>query len=296
MAVSSFCARSLDYCASDKPLSPALSPSPLARPRFFVACCAEELSIIRKRRVSIFWDLDNKPPKASPYHAALYLRRVATQFGDIEDMVACANRHAFTHIPRWVQEQRGSTHPNPNDMRIPTKPNCVSISATQDPTSPCKCAICGFTCAADSELKKHVSLLHKRMLRDMGFKIHDIGGYGLHMELLRAGFWVRMVDPSPQATDRALKRQMKHSMNNNIHCICLVSDDSDFTDILKMARSKEIFIVVVGDSASLHQYADIWFSWTEAAHGKDVRSTCTWQGIGDTNLAYDDSDDAELLS
>ncbi|MCO5571272.1 hypothetical protein L7F22_025010 [Adiantum nelumboides] len=196
-------------------------------------------------------------------------------------MVACANRHAFLHMPQWLQEQKGCTYPNPlgkTTERVSKNPNRDLFPSS------CTCAICGIECATPIELKKHVGLSHKRVWREMGFNIHDSGGYGLQTELVRAGFWVRMVDRSPQAADRALKRQMKHSMNNNVQCICLVSDDSDFANILKTARSKEVCIVIVGDSDSLHQYADIWLSWTEVAQGKDVMSTCTWQGIGNSNL------------
>eukprot|EP00250_Pteridium_aquilinum_P005915 c15932_g1_i1 orf=44-985(+) len=215
-----------------------------------------------RRRVSIFWDLDNKPPNSSPYHAALHLRQVAAQFGDVADKVACANRHAFLHIPRWVQEERGN--PNPSLKRTPF-PSTSSL---------CICLFCDVTCASPTELKKHCRLFHRREWKNLGFKVYQNGGYGLHLDLFKAGFCVRTVDQSPQAADRALKRQIKHSMDNGVQCICLVSDDSDFAEILKTARSKCVLTVVIGNTASLRQFADVWFPWGDVANGNDVTGIC----------------------
>ncbi|KAH7286295.1 hypothetical protein KP509_33G067900 [Ceratopteris richardii] len=212
------------------------------------------------RRVSIFWDLDNKPPKSSPYHAALHLRRIGASFGQIVDMVACANRHVFRHIPRWLQMQENLIHSEPKD-------NHAEGNSSNGGLSPfLSCGVCGFTCVTKSELKEHARLVHRHN-RSKVFNAFSNGGYSLHMELSRAGFWVRVVDQSPQAADRALKRQIKHSISNKVHCICLVSDDSDFTDILRAAQSKNVVTIVIGDSRSLHHNADIWFPWTEVADG-----------------------------
>ncbi len=61
----------------------------------------------RIRKVGVFWDLDNKPPKqVPPFVAALHLRNVAGKFGEVVDVVAYANRHAFSFLPQWVKEQR----------------------------------------------------------------------------------------------------------------------------------------------------------------------------------------------
>jgi len=46
-----------------------------------------------------------------------------------------------------------------------------------------------------------------------------------------------------------------------------VSDDSDFSNILKLAQSKHLHTVVVGDTSSLTRFADDQFSWQEVASG-----------------------------
>lgn len=254
---------SLEFHIPNKTLPPPPSASSPENPSLH--CLTDNKSSNSKgskRKVSVFWDLDNKPPKSSPYHAALHLRRLAAQFGDVTDMVACANRHAFLHIPRWVQGGTSFTNPDSNPA-----------SLKKSSSSSCMCAFCSFTCATPAELKKHCRLSHRREWRNMGSKGYPNGGYGLHMELFRAGFCVRTVDHSPQAADRALKRQIKHSVDNGVHCICLVSDDTDFAEILKTARSKRALTIVIGDTASLQQFADFWFPWNDVAHGNDIAGT-----------------------
>lgn len=59
------------------------------------------------RRVAVFWDLDNKPPKhVPPYDAAVRLIEMAAGFGEVVDVAAYANRYAFAYLPQWVKEQR----------------------------------------------------------------------------------------------------------------------------------------------------------------------------------------------
>jgi hypothetical protein len=59
------------------------------------------------RRVAVFWDLDNKPPKhVPPYDAAVRLIEMAAGFGEVVDVAAYANRYAFAYLPQWVNEQR----------------------------------------------------------------------------------------------------------------------------------------------------------------------------------------------
>jgi hypothetical protein len=77
-------------------------------------------------------------------------------------------------------------------------------------------------------------------------------GYGLASELRRAGVYVRMVSDKSQAADEALKLHMHRSIRTGTDCICLVSDDSDFANILKLAQSKDLHTVVVGDTSSLN--------------------------------------------
>lgn len=59
------------------------------------------------RKVAVFWDLDNKPPKnVPPYDAAVRLIEMAAGFGEVVDVAAYANRYAFSYLPLWVKEQR----------------------------------------------------------------------------------------------------------------------------------------------------------------------------------------------
>lgn len=94
-------------------------------------------------------------------------------------------------------------------------------------------------------------------------------GYGLAPELRRAGVFVKTVEDKPQAADAALKRQMQHSMARGIDWLFLVSDDSDFTEMVRRARVAGLRTVVVGDGQrSLGSNADIWVSWTGVENGE----------------------------
>lgn len=92
-------------------------------------------------------------------------------------------------------------------------------------------------------------------------------GYGLAGELRRAGVYVRMVSDKPQAADEALKLHMNRSIRQGVDCICLVSDDSDFSNILKSAQCKDLHTVIVGDTPTLSKFADVKFSWQDVASG-----------------------------
>lgn len=94
-------------------------------------------------------------------------------------------------------------------------------------------------------------------------------GYGLAGEIKRAGFWVITVSDKPQAADIALKKHMMESMDKGIDCLCLVSDDTDFVEVLKVARARSLRTVVVGDNAGgLKRFADAYFSWREVSNGQ----------------------------
>lgn len=109
-------------------------------------------------------------------------------------------------------------------------------------------------------------------------------GYGLESDLRRAGVYVRTVQYKPQAADVALKKQIESSMNKGIQCICLVSDDSDFSDMLKMARSQNLRTVVFGESNSLRRFADFWFPWDDVAQGLPKNEVT--QAIHDWTVKY----------
>lgn len=240
------------------------------------------------RRVAVFWDLDNKPPKnVPPYDAAVRLVETAAGFGEVVDVAAYANRYAFTYLPRWVKEQR----------RERKQLDRLERAGIVKPSEPYVCGYCGRKCKTNEKLKKHFRELHERERNKRMNRLNSLKGgkrdkfraslsekearyknaarevivpkvgYGLASELRRAGVYVRMVSDKSQAADEALKLHMHSSIRQGIDCLCLVSDDSDFSNILKLAQSKDLHTVVVGDTSSLTRFADDQFSWQQVASG-----------------------------
>ncbi|CAM8929217.1 unnamed protein product [Rhodiola kirilowii] len=243
----------------------------------------------KQKKVVILWDLDNKPPRGPPYQAAMALRRVAEWFGDIVEISAYANRHAFIHLPQWVLEER----------RERRKADILERKGLVVPSDPYICSVCGRKCKTNLDLKKHFKQLHERerqkKLNRMNslkgkkrqkFKERYISGnykyneaarelikpkvgYGLAGELRRAGVYVKTVEDKPQAADWAVKRQMQHSMSKGIDWLFLISDDSDFKDMLKRAREASLGTVVVGDfDRALGREADLWIPWIGVENGE----------------------------
>jgi hypothetical protein len=191
----------------------------------------EEERSRRRRSVAVFWDLDNKPPKAvRPYDAALRLRDTAAEFGNVVDMVAYANRHAFIYLPQWVREERQEKK----------KLDVLESKGLVKPLEPYVCNYCGRKCKTQLALKKHFKQLHERernkrmthlshlkgkrrikykeKLADKEERYNDVArgilvpkvGYGLAGDLKRAGVFVKTVEDRPQAADEALIKHMTH--------------------------------------------------------------------------------------
>lgn len=256
------------------------------------ASAADEIDMVRnkdgvytakRKKVVVLWDLDNKPPRGPPYAAATALIELAQRFGDIVDISAYANRHAFVHLPQWVLEER-------HERR---RMDFLERKGITTPAEPYICGVCGRKCRTNLDLKKHFKQLHERerqkklnRMRSLKGKkrqrykekfisgntkyeeaarslITPKVGYGLASELRRAGVFVKTVEDKPQAADWALKRQMQHSMSRGIDWLVLVSDDSDFADMLRRARESNLGTVVVGDwHRALGRHADLWVPWT----------------------------------
>ncbi|KAG6425134.1 hypothetical protein SASPL_115559 [Salvia splendens] len=53
----------------------------------------------KAKKVVILWDLDNKLPRGPLYEAAQALKSMAKKFGDVIDIAAYSNHHAFIHLP-----------------------------------------------------------------------------------------------------------------------------------------------------------------------------------------------------
>ncbi|EEF52368.1 uncharacterized protein LOC8288576 [Ricinus communis] len=243
----------------------------------------------KKSKVVVLWDLDNKPPRGPPYLAALALKNLAQKFGEIIEMSAYANRHAFIHLPNWVLQER----------RERKQLDILERKGLVNQTDPYICGVCGRKCKTNMELKKHFKQLHERerqkklnRMRSLKgkkrqrFKERFISGnhkyneeakklltpkvgYGLAQELKRAGVYVKTVQDKPQAADWALKRQIEHSMSRGVDWLFLISDDSDFSDILRRAREANLGTVVVGDrDRALGRHADLWVPWIGVENGE----------------------------
>jgi hypothetical protein len=94
-------------------------------------------------------------------------------------------------------------------------------------------------------------------------------GYGLASELRRAGVFVKTVEDKPQAADWALKKRMMYSLDRGVDWLFLVSDDSDFSEMLRRAKEANLGTVVVGDvDRALGRHADLWVSWNDVENGE----------------------------
>ncbi|KAJ1406933.1 Zinc finger C2H2-type [Sesbania bispinosa] len=243
----------------------------------------------KQNKVVVLWDLDNKPPRGPPYNAALSLKTLAQHFGDVVDISAYANRHAFIHLPQWVLDQRRER----KNLDILERKGVVT------PSEPYVCNVCGRKCKTNFNLKKHFKQLHQRERQKKLNRLNSLKGkkrqrykerfirgnhkyneaaralvtpkvgYGLASELRRAGVFVKTVEDKPQAADWALKRQMQHSMSRGIDWLFLVSDDSDFSEMLRRAREANLGTVVVGDmDRALGRHADLWVPWLAVENGE----------------------------
>ncbi|KAG4121484.1 hypothetical protein ERO13_D11G210100v2 [Gossypium hirsutum] len=242
--------------------------------------------------VAVFWDLDNKPPNAfPPFEAVVKLKTAASSFGVVRSMVAYANQHSFSYVPKAVREQR-------RERKLLNQLENKGVIKSIDPYV---CKVCGRRFYTNEKLVNHFKQIHEREHQK---RVNQIGsargsrrvklvgkysmkmekyknaarevltpkvGYGLADELKRAGFWVGTVSNRPQAADVALRDHMVDVMDKRkAECLMLVSDDSDFVGVLKEAKLRCLKTVVVGDAddGALKRVADAGFSWTEILKGK----------------------------
>ncbi|CAG7880241.1 unnamed protein product [Brassica rapa] len=283
----------------------------------------------KEKKVVVLWDLDNKPPRGPPFEAATELRRVAEHLGRVVEISAYANRHAFIHLPHWVVEERRSRR----------SLDFAERKGEVVPEEPYVCGVCGRKCRTNLDLKKHFKQLHERerqkkvnRMRSLKgkkrqkFKERYVSGnekyneaarrlltpkvgYGLEAELRRAGVYVKTVEDKPQAADWAVKRQIQHSMTRGIDWLVLVSDDKDFSDMLRKAREADLGTVVVSDrDGVLGRQADLWVPWMGVENGEigekdlvpekrrrfDEEGEEEEEGDGLFSLAYDEDEREEM--
>ncbi|VFQ91457.1 unnamed protein product [Cuscuta campestris] len=258
-----------------------------------VSCLSSDSSQRKARSiVGIFWDLDNKPPKTlPPFEAASKIRKAAEQFGFVKYMVAYANQRALSYVPPLVRQKR-------NDRKV-----SIDLEYT--------CRVCGRRFYTNEKLVNHFKQIHERentkrvnqiesatgsrrvkLVAKYAAKMHKYKnacrdiltpkvGYGLVDELRKAGFWVKAVSNKPDAADVALRDHLVDMMAKRmVECVFLISDDSDFVEVLKEAKSRCLKTVVVGDvmDGALKRTADASFSWAEVVMEKAKKEAVTVVG------------------
>ncbi|KAH9657192.1 C2H2-type domain-containing protein [Citrus sinensis] len=95
-------------------------------------------------------------------------------------------------------------------------------------------------------------------------------GNGLIGELKRGGLWVRTASDKPQATDVLLRNHLVITHKRRIEYLVVVSDDSDFVEVLLEANLRCLKTVVVGDinDGALKRISYACFSWWDILMGK----------------------------
>ncbi|KAI3871360.1 hypothetical protein MKW92_031463 [Papaver armeniacum] len=225
---------------------------------------------------------------------------MASSFGYVRYKVAYANLYALSYMPSAVQELR-------KERKIL---NQLENSGVINPLVPFACQVCGRKFHTNDKLvnhfkihkREHVKCLNRlessrgsrRIKLDgkLSMKMEKYKnaardvltpkvGYGLVDELKRAGFWVQFVSDKPQAANTVLREHMVEMMDSkHADCVVLVSDDSDFVDVLREARQRGLTTVVVGDSkdGSLKRCADVEFSWQEIMLGEAKKEAVSVMG------------------
>eukprot|EP00850_Spirogloea_muscicola_P001859 SM000007S20819 [mRNA] locus=s7:458366:460154:+ [translate_table: standard] len=264
--------------------------------------------------VGVYWDLDNKPPEnVLPLDAALRLRALASGFGRLVAFAAYANRHAFEHVPAWVQAER-----------LEHRERVAREEAGLDapPAGGHACGLCGRKFGSETALQRHFRQLHSRERDRRLRRIQHLSpkqrararmraaeterryddaarkaalmprrGYGLASDLRRAGVTVRLVSDAPQAADTALVRDLTRAIAAGaLDCVCLVSDDRGFVGILRLARLRGLRTVVVGNADALASVADERFSWAGVASGGPLEELGGWPSDAEEFAAGDNDD------
>ncbi|KAM0070201.1 putative transcription factor C2H2 family [Helianthus debilis subsp. tardiflorus] len=242
--------------------------------------------------VAVFWDLDNKPPRSvSPFDAAIRLKKVAESFGVVRYKIAYVIQHSFDYVPPEIKEHR-------RDRR---KLNQLENKGVVKLVEPYICRVCGRMFYTNEKLINHFKQIHEREHQKRVSQIESakgsqrvklVGKYSMKMEknnnavrdiltpkvgyrlgdeLKQTWFCVSVVSTKPQVADVALRNHMVDMMDKRqMECLILVSDDSDFVEVIKEARLRCLKMVVVGDSndGALKRVSDAAFSWEEIIMGK----------------------------
>ncbi|KAF7895075.1 hypothetical protein EAF00_006889 [Botryotinia globosa] len=260
-----------------------------------------ELFQAPKQKVIVLWDLDNKRPYDSinPYDAAQNLRSFASRFGKVIDIAAFANRSGMSYVPSSVKESRKELKEYYKlEHELHRKYKIV-------PDESYVCGICGNKRKTQVELVKHFKIHEKErgkkstaaaqlkgkrrarfVARELSTKknakYHEatVGvtrpadRYKLNTELRRAGVVVNLVKSSSQAADKAIiaySNKMRQRKATLYDWFILISDDTDFWDLVTHLSQEGVGTIVVGgrkredggqQSSKLARAACAWVPWS----------------------------------
>ncbi|TGO70259.1 hypothetical protein BOTNAR_0002g00430 [Botryotinia narcissicola] len=260
-----------------------------------------ELSQSPQQKVIVLWDLDNKPPfdSINPYGAAQNLRSFASRFGNVIDIAAFANRSGMSFVPSSVIESRKEL------KEYYMLEHKLHRKYKIKPDEPYVCGICGNKKKTQVELAKHFKIHEKErgkkltaaaqlkgnkrarfvareLSTEKNAKYHEAAvgitrpadRYKLDTELRRAGVVVNLVKSSSQAADKAIiaySNKMRQRKATLYDWLILISDDTDFWDLVKRLSRKGVGTIVVGDrmrkiggqpSKKLARAACAWVPWS----------------------------------
>ncbi|KAI2610614.1 uncharacterized protein GGS25DRAFT_518913 [Hypoxylon fragiforme] len=234
-----------------------------------------------KKNVAILWDLDNKRPYILPETLANAIRSFGASRGKIVEYSAMANVVAFRGLPLAAIELKKERQAFMQD----------EAKGLYKPSEPYRCPVCGAKSPTMEKMNKHYDQLHARELKKKWTHIRTTKSskkrttllkeiqkrrtahmkikfpeneHKVFQSLERAGVLVRVVKQTPQAADAMLKGRFGTVIRENENVVSIIiSDDSDFCDMVKSARRRGVYVIVIGDypDSRLAQVANEWFSW-----------------------------------
>ncbi|TGO24470.1 hypothetical protein BPAE_0102g00320 [Botrytis paeoniae] len=261
----------------------------------------KEFSQSPQQKVILLWDLDNKPPfdSINPYEAAQNLRAFASSFGNVINIAAFANRSGMSFVPSSVIESRKEL------KEYYALEDKLHRKYKIELDEPYVCGICGNKKKTQVQLTKHFKIHEKKRVqksngaaqlkgkkkarfiarelsKEKNAKYHDAAvgitrpadRYKLDTELQRAGVVVNLVKSSSQAVDKAIiaySNAMRQREATLYDWLILISDDTDFGDLVKRLSRKGVGTIVVGDrmrkvgskpSEKLAMAAYAWVPWS----------------------------------
>ncbi|KAH9657191.1 C2H2-type domain-containing protein [Citrus sinensis] len=187
-----------------------------------------------------------------------------SSFGVVKFIMAYANSHAFSYVPQ------------------------VGVIR---PAEPYVCGVCGRSFYDDVKLVNYFMQIYECKHKKRLNRVHWVGKYSIKMEkykraaravltpevgngligeLKRGGLWVRTASDKPQATDVLLRNHLVITHKRRIEYLVVVSDDSDFVEVLLEANLRCLKTVVVGDinDGALKRISYACFSWWDILMGK----------------------------